>query len=403
MSAPAPSTGRRKKVCIVSTNRSDFSKLEPVVEVVKADDSLQLMLVLLGSHLVMECGNTHELVSARHPVHSKIHTLMAGNEHECMADSVAMVITKLSQVLRTERPHVVVVHGDRFDAFGAACAAALLNLCVVHIEGGELSGTIDGCLRHALTKLSHCHCVSNEDARQRVLQLGEEPERVHVTGCPSYDAHLRLLASMADDEVEACLARHRVLRGQFLILVHHPNVLYTEEELVAEYDAVLRAVCDWGHRTLLFYPNADPGNKSMIRRLHAVQKERPDFFASQVTAITSVPFAEFATLLANCGAIVGNSSAGVREACLSGVGAINVGNRQEGRRAASSVVHLSPGSSAGEIAAAIPRVYGKRFPREMLYGRGDAAARIVSIIKEIPGSYTTKPFISIDIRSTKTA
>lgn len=386
-----------KKVCIVSTNRSDFSKLEPVIEQIKVDDSLQLMLILLGSHLVMECGNTHELVSARHPVHTKLHTLMAGNEHECMADSVAMVITKLSHVLRAERPHVVVVHGDRFDAFGAACAAVMLNICVVHLEGGELSGTIDGSLRHALTKLSHCHCVSNEEAMRRVLQLGEEPDRVHVTGCPSYDAHLRLLASLTDEMVGACLLRRKLERRSYLIVIHHPNVLYTEEELTKEYDAVLHAICEWGRPTLLFYPNADPGNKSMIRRLHAAQKERPDFFSTHVTAITSVPFTEFAILLAHCGAIVGNSSAGVREACLTGVGAVNVGNRQDGRKAAaSSVVHVPPGCTAHDIVSAISTVFGKSFPPELLYGAGDAAEKIVSVIRGIPDSYTSKPFISVD-------
>eukprot|EP00899_Mesostigma_viride_P013772 jgi/Mesvir1/22396/Mv17884-RA.1 len=257
----------RSRVCVVTSNRADWSKLEPLVAALHEDSKVELQLLVIGCHLLMEFGWTVETIRARYPVSIATNTLVAGDSSESMVDSVAMAMIKLSSNFRQLRPDIVVVHGDRYDAFAAVSAASLSGIRVLHLEGGELSGSADGVLRHAITKLAHFHLVCNEEARRRVLQLGEHPSRVCLAGCPSYDVllgNVHLPMSRSEDEV---LQHYSVEPRKFLLVQHHPDTNDMEAS-VREFRIILTVATRMGLRTLLFYPNTDPGNKALIAEIH---------------------------------------------------------------------------------------------------------------------------------------
>lgn len=375
-----------RKVAVISSNRSDFSKLEPVVDALEGDDTFCVQLILLGSHLAMEFGRTYEEIGKRHKIAAAVHTLALGDTPGAMSSSVGMTIMKLTSLFEVDKPDIVVVHGDRFDAFGCAVAASMMSIPICHVEGGELSGSIDGSLRHAITKLSHVHFVANDDAERRVLAMGEDPRCVHLTGCPSYDRFFAVAKSLDDARVTQVRAKwHPRSDGEepFLIVIHHPTTTDLERTL-KEFDNILRCVEAIAEAqnlcTLLFYPNVDVGNKSMLKCFHRHQRDLPELYLKFVRPVTTMPYEEFMVLLRSASCCIGNSSAGVREACLSGTSVVNVGNRQHGRRQGHNVSSVS-GTDFEELHEAVRSQIECTYEPSMEYGDGNAVGRVVDILR----------------------
>eukprot|EP00899_Mesostigma_viride_P017871 jgi/Mesvir1/26085/Mv06806-RA.1 len=411
------------RVCVITSNRADWSKLEPLVAALHEDENLELQLLVVGCHLLMEFGWTIEAIRARYPVTIATNTLVAGDSSESMVDSVAMAMIKLSSNFRQMKPDIVVIHGDRFDAFAAVAAASLAGIRILHVEGGELSGSADGIIRHAITKLSHFHMVCNEEARQRVLQLGEEPSRICLAGCPSYDILLgRVQLPMEKSEADV-LAHYEVEPRKFLLVQHHPDTNNMEAS-VYEFRIILTVARRLKLRTLLFYPNVDPGNKALIVEIHRFLKPKPSHQRSPspsnpqgrssldgthevdadgnavtelIRPVTTMPFPEFAALMRTCGCMVGNSSAGTREACALGIPSIIIGSRQASRASAQTssirIEHLTEAA----LEEALTANFGKRFEPTLLYGDGNATSRFLSFLNyalRLPGG-ATKPFVDL--------
>ncbi|KAJ8382337.1 hypothetical protein SKAU_G00031150 [Synaphobranchus kaupii] len=202
---------RKLRVCVATSNRADYSKLAPIMFGLKADpDNFDLEVVVLGSHLIDDYGNTFRMIEQdEFEVSSKLHTIVRGEDEAAMVESVGLALVKLPDVLRRLSPDVLVVHGDRFDALALATAAALMNIRILHVEGGEVSGTIDDSIRHSISKLAHYHACCTRSAEQHLIAMCEDHTRILLAGCPSYD---RLLTSYDCEDharvIQTWLGRH---------------------------------------------------------------------------------------------------------------------------------------------------------------------------------------------------
>ena len=264
---------RRRHVCVITSNRADWSKLRPVVLRLQKHPAIELNIVAIGSHLLQEFGQTVDDVKLDFPAVIELSTIVAGDARSSMVDSVGLGVMKVSNIITQLKPDVCLIHGDRFDALSAAIAANLLSVVVAHIEGGELSGTVDGDLRHAITKLSHLHFACSEDAVFRIRAMGENARYIFLTGCPSYER----LCSLNDSSWERFGVKDKfpaLVKREYILALMHPCVTNEKQSLI-DYECFIRALFTMKRKTVLLYPNIDPGNKSMIQVLHKYQKLCP--------------------------------------------------------------------------------------------------------------------------------
>jgi len=376
------------KAAVVTNSWADFSKLEPLLTGLEQDEYFEPFLIVSGSHLTVESGFTVENIRKKHQICSCIYSLVSGDTYPSMAQSVALGITQVSSTLANIMPDFVVVHGDRFDAFAAASAASLSHHFVVHIEGGELSGTIDGSLRHAITKLANAHFVCNQVARRRLLLMGENSSCIATTGCPSYDRFREYQdqASAIDNNV---LREYALSSNKYVLAILHPDT-QSPEWSVQDFESMLQFLISINDPVLLFYPNVDPLNKSMIQKLHLYQKHYPDSFR-RINIFTRIENPSFVALLNNAACIVGNSSVNVREACFFGVPSLTIGNRQDGRQSGHNILDLGH-ADADSIRKAYEGVCGERFSPEHVYGDGHAVKRMLQEFRKMDFCNTSKRF-----------
>lgn len=363
-----------RNICLVTSTRADFSKTEALLERLLSDSRFEVHLIVSGSHLLIESGFSCVGIRKKYPVSMEVHTVVAGDDLLSMSESVALGMTKFNSVFSIVKPDIVILHGDRYDALSAALSSSLLQIFTVHLEGGELSGTIDGSLRHAITKLCHLHFVCTEEAKQRVVQMGENPENVKVSGCLSYDRYATL-------QLTDILSKFALIEHKYYIVIHHPNT----EDLdctLSEYSMLLEMVQLLEADCIFFYPNIDPGNKAMIQLFNKYMKCSLLKSSRKIHKVTNIPFEDFATVLKSAHFVVGNSSAIVREACIFGTPAVVIGTRQRGRDLPANAI-LYDGNSVTELLTLISFHAKQRFPPCHMYGKGQAADKIVNTLHTV--------------------
>ncbi|MBN3305564.1 GLCNE kinase, partial [Amia calva] len=318
---------RKLRVCVATCNRADYSKLAPIMFGIKGDpDNFELEVVVLGSHLIDDYGNTYRMIEQDDfDITSKLHTIVRGEDEAAMVESVGLALVKLPDVLHRLRPDVLIVHGDRFDALALATAAALMNIRILHVEGGEVSGTIDDSIRHAISKLAHYHACCTRSAEQHLIAMCEDHSRILLAGCPSYD---KLLSACGRDDYADVIRNWLgdVKEQDYIVALQHP-VTTDIKNSIKIYELMLDALISFNKRTLILFPNIDAGSKEMVRVMRKKGIEcHPNF-----RAVKHVPFDQFIQLVAHAGCMIGNSSCGVREAGAFGTPVINLGTRQTGR------------------------------------------------------------------------
>jgi UDP-N-acetylglucosamine 2-epimerase (hydrolysing) len=282
-----------------------------------------------------------------------------------MALVLSTTLGLVTRLLVAERADMVLVHGDRVEALAGALAGSLSNVRVAHIEGGEVSGTIDDAIRHSLSKHAHVHFVANEEARRRLLQLGEEDRRIKVVGSPEGDA---LSEAMASD-LAPVRAHYGIPEGPYGILLMHPVTTELEANRTHARETVA-GVLEAGGQWVVIDPNNDEGTRD-VREALAALDGRPG-----IVHLPSMRFHAFLSLLRHAEVIVGNSSSGVREAPVLGTPSVDVGSRQHGRSPASSVQHVPPRATAVEAAVRAARA-GGRFAPEQHFGNAGSWKRIL--------------------------
>lgn len=316
-----------RKVLFVTGTRADFGKLKPLIRVVNEMETFSPEIFVTGMHLLQRFGSTWEEVvwSNLAPVHPFVNQ----SPGDRMETTLARTINGLSSYVQESRPDLIVVHGDRVEALAGAVVGTLSNIRVAHIEGGEVSGTVDEALRHAVSKLSHWHFVSNGESRGRLLQLGEASNDIFVIGSPDID----VMDSPDLPALDEALTHYKIEWDEFGILIFHP-VTTELENLERDTREMMEALVSTGDKIIVIESNNDSGSE-VIRKVYE-DFEKYD----QLRFFPSMRFEYFLTILRNAKYIVGNSSAGIREAPHYGVPAINLGSRQNNRVNARLVINV---------------------------------------------------------------
>jgi len=374
----------RRKICVVVTARPSYSRIKTTLKAIKDNPNLELQLVVAGSALLDKYGKVSEIIkSDGFEITSRVLNVIEGEDLLSMAKTTGIGIIELSTVFDQLKPDVVVTIADRFETIATAIAASYMNIPLAHIQGGEVTGSIDEKVRHSITKLSDLHFVSNSKAAERVLKLGESEEKIFNCGCPSIDIAKEVYDSPKLD-YEPFVKYGGVgpgseldLSSGYIVVMQHPVTTEYEQsgEQILE---TLKAVERINMPTLWFWPNVDAGSDAVSKRIREFREiNKPE----NIHFFRNMESDDFLRLLKNSKAIVGNSSVAIRECSFLGVPAVNIGNRQSGRERGKNV--LDVGYNMEEIEAAIMQQVSQEyhFDHDFLYGRGDAGIQISSILQ----------------------
>ena len=368
-----------RTVGVITVARSDAGIYLPVLRALRQSDRLALRLCVTGMHLSPEFGETwRELDEAGFAIDERIETLLSSDTAEGVAKSMGVGLISFGQLFGRWRPDLLLVLGDRFEMFAAAAAAMPFTIPLAHLHGGEVTeGAIDEAMRHAITKMSHLHFVSTTAYRDRVVQLGEEPWRVTVTGAPSLDT-LRTHQPWPRERLEALIGLS--LERPTLLATLHPVTLDYEntERDTAELLAALEQL---EVQVVFTYPNADTQGRRIMAALEAFTA-RHDW----ATAVVNFGQEGYFSMLRHAAAMVGNSSSGVIESASFAIPVVNIGDRQRGRIRAANVIDV--GYDRQAIAEALRRALSPAFRARLVgltnpYGDGTAASKIVDVLADV--------------------
>lgn len=353
-----------KKILFVTGTRADFGKIEPLAEIVR-DNGFQVGFFITGMHMMRRYGETrHEVRRFRG---AEFFEFVNQREGDPLDLILSKTILGFSDFIHEHSPDLVVIHGDRIEATAAAMVCSLSYIRAAHIEGGEVSGTIDESLRHCNTKLCSYHFVSSKKAAALVEQLGEDRERIHVIGSPELDKH----SSSTGLDIKAVKARYNIPFDEYGIVIFHP-VTSEQSTIAAQARNLFNVLTESGRCFVVIAPNNDPGSNEIFEVLELLNQTR-------FRVIPSMRFSYFSELLRNCKLVVGNSSAGVREAPFLGIPSLDIGTRQNNRTDSRSVQWCDPFDSSA-IERNMNALWGQRSRREVEFGTGSSAGLFLEAI-----------------------
>ncbi|EDM69061.1 UDP-N-acetylglucosamine 2-epimerase (N-acetylmannosamine-forming) [Moritella sp. PE36] len=371
----------KKNVAVFTGTRAEYGLLYWLLKDIQADPEFVLQLLVSGMHLSPEFGHTYQQIEQDgFVIDEKIEILLSSDSAVGVAKSMGLGVLGFADALSRLQPDVLVILGDRFEALAAAQTAMILRIPVVHLHGGELTeGAYDDAIRHAITKLSYLHCTSTEEYRQRVIQLGEEPERVKNVGAIGLD-HLQRANFMSVPELSESL--NFTLNKPFFVVTYHPVTL-GDEAPKASFESLLRALDEYpDYQIIITYPNADDGGRRLIPILEEYARKNP----IRVLAIPSLGQVRYLSSVMHAAAVIGNSSSGIIEVPAFDVPTVNIGSRQKGRLAAKSVLNVESNqqSISDAILVAVNRTY-KQVDEKIFnpYGQGDSSSKVMEMIKSL--------------------
>jgi UDP-hydrolysing UDP-N-acetyl-D-glucosamine 2-epimerase len=384
-----PRTGKRR-ICFPITNRAYYGRSQLLIRKLHAHPDIELELMLGGSILLDKYSRhiADDIEAGGFTISGSFLNVIEGGNHVAMAKTACLTALEFTNGLHTIDPDIVVICGDRFEQLAIAMTAAYLNTTIAHIEGGDLTGSIDESVRHAITKLAHLHFVTNDDARRRVLMMGEDPRYVFNTGSLDVEAAARVETVVTSAQVNAYGVGQTIdLDERFLMVIQHP--VTTERDNRDHIMETLHAVAAADLPTIWFWPNPDAGTDEMAGSLRHMREAHPEL-TRRMRFITNVPADEFVSLLRQTACLVGNSSAGIKECSFLGTPVVNIGGRQQGRMASAHAVNVP--YSRDEIRKAIlGQLAHGRYPSSTLYYQSDTSEQILTVLAGAE-LYTQKRF-----------
>jgi UDP-hydrolysing UDP-N-acetyl-D-glucosamine 2-epimerase len=374
------SSGQKRKVCVVVASRANYARIKTGLEAIRDHPDLELQLVA-GASLVLErFGNALEVLTMDgYAPDATIRFIIEGETPATMAKSTGLGLLELPTVFELLQPDVVVTVADRFETIATAVAASYMNIPVAHTQGGEVSGSIDESVRHAVTKLAHVHFPATELAAQRVIAMGEDPAWVFNVGCPSIDLVARTdLGLRRDVLLRSGVGEPFDPDGPFVLVMQHP--VTTEYGFgFDQINQTLEAVAAVGMQALVFWPNVDAGSEDVAKGIRVFRELGR---AHGFHFFRNLPPEDFIRLMAHCACMVGNSSAALREGSYIGTPAVTVGTRQLGRERGPNLVEVD--HDRDEIADAVrDQIAHGPYERSTLFGDGTAGRRIADKLAEV--------------------
>ena len=387
--SPRGQTGKRR-ICFPLTSRAYYGRSQLLLRKLHAHPDLELELMLGGSILLDKYSRhiAEDVEAGGFTIAASLFNVIEGGNHVAMAKTACLTALEFTNSLYTLDPDVVVISGDRFEQLAIAMAAAYLNKTIAHIEGGDVSGSIDESVRHAITKLAHIHFVTNGDAHRRVLAMGEDPQYVFNAGSLDVEWAAAVNTDISTETLNGFGVGSQVdVARPFLMVIQHP--VTTEPDNRLHLEATFRALADLDIPVVWFWPNPDAGTGEMAETLRHF-REHHETAIERMRFITDLPADQFIALLKRASCLVGNSSAGIKECSYLGTPVVDIGGRQLGRLSTQNVVHV--GYDAGDIRNAVRAQLGHGpYVASHVYHRPGASQSIVDVLATVQ-LYTQKRF-----------
>lgn len=369
-----------KKICVVIGSRANYSSIKSAMRAIQRHPDLELQLIVGASAILDRYGSVVMLIEQDgFEPSARVHMLIEGETPATMAKSTGLGLMELPTLFEQLRPDVVLTVGDRFETMATTLAAAYMNIPVAHTMGGEVSGTIDESIRHAVTKFAHIHFPACEGARERIIKLGELPQHVHMVGCPRID----LVADILNGEEKALESQLFDSGVGESFDFDQPFALVSQHPVTTEYGAgeaqitvTLQAIRELDLPAIVLWPNADAGSDDIARGMRKWREQKLDH---QMHFFKNLPIETYVRLMRRTACLVGNSSSGIREGAFIGTPVVNIGTRQNARDRGSNVMDV--GYDKDGIKAAIARqIDHGRYAMEPIYGDGRAGERIANVL-----------------------
>jgi len=380
----------KRKIALVIGSRANYASIKSVIRAIKKNEDIELQVFVGASALLEKYGSVSHLVEQDgFDIKEKFYMLVEGETLETMAMSTGLGIIKLTGIFMNYRPDIVITVGDRFESIAAAISASYLNIRLAHTMGGEISGTIDESIRHAVTKFSHIHFPANKKAAERIIKMGENQDCVFITGCPRIDIVKEIIdenrkGNKIDEnefweKYKGVGGRFSLYKEKFLLVVQHPvttefgqNRLHMRETLIALNELKMA--------TIMIWPNADAGSDEISKEIRTFRENfKPDEW---LHLFKNLPLEVFTKLMDTCSCIVGNSSCAIREGAIIGVPSVNIGTRQAGRERGENVIDVDY-DHLQILEVAKNQMKKSKFKSNYLYGDGKAGERIAKILAEV--------------------
>ena len=367
----------KRKVCVVVASRANYGRIKSLMSAIKNHPALELQLIVSASAILYRFGNVIDVIQRDgFKPDATIYYIVEGENPTTMAKSTGFAIMELATHFSNMKPDVVVTVADRFETLATAVAASYMNIPVAHTQGGEVTGTIDESVRHAVTKFSHIHFPATEMARERLIKMGENPKTVFVTGCPSLDVLKSLDLQLGDlFKRSGGVGTPLDPKKPYIVVLQHPVTTEYGQGL-QQIQHTIEAVARLNMQTIVLWPNVDAGSDDISK---GWRQFRESGRAKSVHFFRNFPVEDYARLIANCACFIGNSSSAIREGALLGVPTVNIGTRQTGRERGPNVIDVDYDSDAIYKAALRQIKHGKYKP-DPIYGDGTAGRQIADIL-----------------------
>ena len=374
-----------RKVCVVIGSRANYGSIKSVMRAVKAHPDLKLQIIVGASALLDRFGSVVDVIERDgFTPDARVNMIVEGETPVTMAKSTGLGLLELPTLFEMLKPDVVITVGDRFETMATAVAGAYMNIPLAHTMGGEVTGTIDESIRHAITKLAHLHFPANQDAADRIVRLGEDPQTVHVVGCPRIDLVAEIVANGNAAGDAEWLERegvggHISLDKPFLLVSQHPvTTEYGQAE--AQITETLMALDELKLPTVMLWPNVDAGSEDISRGMRKFrERSKPDY----IRFYKNFPVETYLRLMKSAACLVGNSSAPLREGTFLGTPAVNVGSRPDGRDRGPNVIDV-PHDRVAIVDAIRRHLKHGRYAETDMYGDGKAGPRIADVLARVP-------------------
>lgn len=381
-----------RKICVVVNSRANYGRIKSMLRAVQEHPDLELQLVVGASAVLHRFGSVVDTIRRDgFEPNAVVYSIVEGENLTTMAKSTGLAIQELATLFEMLRPDVALTVADRFETMATAITASYMNIPLAHTQGGEVTGSIDESVRHAITKLAHIHFPATERAADYLRRMGEDPAAVHVTGCPALDLCAETETTLAAD----FFARYKGVgpgldpHKPYIVVLQHP-VTTEYGQGFAQINETLQAVSRIGMQTAWLWPNVDAGSDSVSKGLRVYrEKHHPD----KMHFFLNFSPEDYVRLIDNCQCLIGNSSSAIREGAFLGVPAVNVGSRQQNRECGANVMHAGYDADAIEGCIRAQLAHGK-YPQNHMYGDGQAGKRIADILATAEFTIQKKLFYS---------
>jgi UDP-hydrolysing UDP-N-acetyl-D-glucosamine 2-epimerase len=374
----------KRKICVVITARPSYSRIRSALSAIRSHPDLELHLVVASSALLDRYGNAiHHIERDGFEIAARVYMVLEGENLTAMAKTTGLGLLELPTVFDQIKPDIILTVADRYETIATAIAASYMNIPLVHVQGGEVTGSIDEKVRHAVTKLSDIHFVSTQKSAERVIRMGEDEKSVFVTGCPSVDLAAEILEKPELDfdplQKYGGVGVSVDLSNGYAVVLQHPVTTEYEKARI-QITETLHAVYELGIPALWFWPNVDAGSDATSKGIRSFREQRK---IDKIHFFKNMEGHDFLRLLYNSKAIIGNSSVGIRECSFLGVPSVNIGNRQIGRERGANVIDVDYDRAQIKEAILAQIRHGKHSSCH-IYGDGNAGRRIADLLASVP-------------------